>query len=959
MKISLAATRSALSRALLVAILAPPLVASAQFTTPNVINVPGDVTNVLGSTTFINHGLVAVGHISASTIDPFGESFGSVSSMQITGWTNHGDGTYSGTINILPDRGYNIGNFYSDYAARINQARFTLTPYYGSTNIGGTTDLEKLNAQTNQLSFGAITGVRFTYDDPTTGAGSFTTGLDPGTNSTTLFGQTMPYVTTYVGFQSPSATTNDTYNNINKLPIDAEALIIKADGSGYVGDEYGANIYYFDATKKIVGAIVPPPAFQPHSPVGVLNYSSAITPLNGRRNNQGFEGVSLSPDGTRLFALQQSACVQDSTQAANNQNAKNTRLLIYDVSTNPTNSTPLAEYALTLPTYKGSGNGAAVDKTCAQSEVVALDNHRFLVLPRDGNGLGNALPNPNVYKSVVLVDINTGTPSNIVNDSARNVEGGTITSNGVAGVLDPTITPLKWVEAVNMLNTNQLGKFNIQFDTGTGQVTKLTMGEKWEGMALVPAKDPTNPNDYFLFVGNDNDFLTSAGQIKGPDGTIVNYNGFNGYPANRIPAPVDSPNSENDTRILVFRVTIATGFNAGNLVAERAGDGSAALTSAGTPIFIQEYTPTGELVQTKTLPNAFPRPTGNPYNALDSGSATSNGQLSRSADGRFICVPAYNGTNGESGIAGSSSATIVRVIGLLDGSGAVDTSRAAAILTGNNYRSVTSSDGTNFWAVGQPGLVYFQPGVATNVLLTSNLRSVKIFNNQLFVCTGSGTTGVQSVGTGLPTNGTQTATQVITVGGASPSPYNFEFNPGFNVAYVADDRNNVAGGVIKYTNNGTAWVSNYTFSVGGAVNGARGIAVDWSGANPVIYATTAETSASRLVKIVDTGAAATATTIATAPVNTAFRGLAFAPTSGTVLVAPVIVSQTALGDGSFQASFSGPSGQTFRLLVSTNIMQPLSSWATLTNGTFSAGPSTYTDTAAIGQPQRYYIVVSP
>jgi hypothetical protein len=155
-------TRSTFSRLIFAALLAQPVLALAQFTTPNVTNIPGDVTNTLGPTTFINHGLVGVGHISASALDGFGETLGSVSSMQITGWTNNGNGSYSGTLNILPDRGYNSGNFYADYAARINQAGFTFTPYSGFTNIGGTTDLEKLNAQTNQLAFGAIRGVKFT-----------------------------------------------------------------------------------------------------------------------------------------------------------------------------------------------------------------------------------------------------------------------------------------------------------------------------------------------------------------------------------------------------------------------------------------------------------------------------------------------------------------------------------------------------------------------------------------------------------------------------------------------------------------------------------------------------------------------------------------------------------------------------------------------------------------------------
>ena len=467
------------------ALLAAPLATQAQFTTPDLSNIPGDVTNVLGTTTFINHGLVGIGHISASALDSFGETFGSASSLQVTGFTNNGDGTYNGTLNVLPDRGYNSGNFYSHYRARINQVGFKFTPYSGTTNIGGTTDLDKLNAQTNQFTFGSIGGVLFTYFDPITGSNSYTTGLDPGTNYTTLFGKPMPYVGTYVGYQSPSSTTNTTYPNINKLPLDSEALVLKADGSGYIGDEYGANVYYFNSSKQIVDAIVPPPAFQPHSPVGVLNYTSVNPPLNGRRNNQGFEGVSLSPDGTRLIALLQTACVQDGTQSANNQNAKNTRLLIYDVSTNPVPTNAIGEYVLTLPTYKSSGNGSAVDKTCAQSEVVALDNYRFLVLPRDGNGLGNNANNPNVYKTLLLVDTRVGGPTNLVNDAARNAEGGTIISNGVAGTVDPTITTLSWVEAVNMLNTNQLAKFNVQWDSGTNQVTKLTMGEKWESVAMV------------------------------------------------------------------------------------------------------------------------------------------------------------------------------------------------------------------------------------------------------------------------------------------------------------------------------------------------------------------------------------------------------------------------------------------------------------------------------------------
>jgi hypothetical protein len=535
-------------------VLAPSL-SFAQFTTPHVIATAADVTTTLGGTTFVNHGLVGVGRISASAFDSFGETFGSVSGLQITNWKGSAGGAYTGTFNILPDRGYNnnnAGGFFSNYAARVQQVSFSFTPYTGASNIGGSDIASQIAAQT-QISFtSAISGVKFTYTDPNTGAGATTTGLDPGaTGHATIFGTTVPYVIDYTGQPTPGAA-NQTFTNINKLAIDAEGLVLKADGSGYVSDEYGANVYYFNASKEIVGVIVPPAAVQPHT-AGALNFISTVAADDGRRNNQGIEGVALSPDGKKLFTLLQSATVQDS--GTPQQNRLYTRLAVYDVSSTATPDAPVAEYVLKLPTYTGNGGGGSVNFTAAQSEIIALDDHRILVLSRDANGQGSVTPSPSVFKSVLLVDLSVGTPTNFAGTSRDNL-GATVTS--AVGVLDPAITPLSSTEAVNMLNSDQLGKFNIDLDLGGGtQVTKRTLGEKWEGMSLVPANDPAAPNDYFLFIANDNDFLTSQGKMVGPAGTLVNYNAFSAHPAARLPAPVaPSTNNENDTMFLAFRVTI-------------------------------------------------------------------------------------------------------------------------------------------------------------------------------------------------------------------------------------------------------------------------------------------------------------------------------------------------------------------------------------------------------------------
>src|SRR5262249_13681110 len=304
----------------------------------------------------------------------------------------------------------------------------------------------------------------------------------------------------------------------------------------------------------------------------------------------GFEGVALSPGGTRLFVLLQSATIQDSNASA--QNRRQTRLLVYDVGATPTPTTPLAEYALTLPTYRTTGNGAAVNATCAQSEVVALDDFRILVLSRDGNGLGNASSNPSVFKSVLLVDTRVGAPTNLAGDAASNAEGGTITS--APGVLALGITPLAWMEALNILNSTQLAKFNIDLDTGVGQVSQLTLGEKWEGMALVPALDPDHPDDHFLFIANDTHFVTAPGRMLRPDGTIAPYDGFRGSDANRQPVNAGPGNvNANDTMFLVYRVTITDtpGVLRGGFVFDRA-----------TRRFVQPVT------AQKTSLNPIPRP---------------------------------------------------------------------------------------------------------------------------------------------------------------------------------------------------------------------------------------------------------------------------------------------------------------------------------------------------------------
>ncbi|MGO8927913.1 MAG: beta strand repeat-containing protein [Limisphaerales bacterium] len=87
------------------------------------------------------------------------------------------------------------------------------------------------------------------------------------------------------------------------------------------------------------------------------------------------------------------------------------------------------------------------------------------------------------------------------------------------------------------------------------------------------------------------------------------------------------------------------------------------------------------------------------------------------------------------------------------------------------------------------------------------------------------------------------------------------------------------------------------------------------------------------------------------------------PSNGTLAVVtaaapPMLSGFGPLSGSSFPLTFSGPSGQTYKVLMSTNVALPLASWTALTNGTFGSSPVNYTDTSATSA-YRFYRIVTP
>jgi hypothetical protein len=520
------------------------------YTTPNLdATAVGAVKTVsFNGASYLNKGLVGVGSFSSSTIDGLGDTLGSFSSFKVdtNTWRKNADGSYAGSLYTLPDRGYNVAGLI-DYAARIQKFDLAFTPDY-TTNTVGQTQLT--------LTFKGTTKI-------TDFNGNATTAVNP--TGTTLSGFT----------NVPTATVG----GVNKFTVDGEGLAIRADGSFYVSDEYGASIYHVSKTGQMQGVITPVqaliPQFSNSAYTGFTTESAAIATgiqTGGRRDNQGMEAVDITPDGKFLVSMLQSATRQD-TPSNSDFNRSYTRLFVYDITKTGTPTSPVGHYLVELPTVSTKGIGAAANKTAAQSEIVALSSSTFMVLTRDGNGngAGNAGPkatstgvgyadNPLVFKSIALVST-----ANATNLAGTIYETGyTSTVTGTAGTLAPIagIVAATTTDFVNLLNVNQLARFGLNMNTVstlgaaslavTPGVTVTpqdvnSLSEKWEALSVVPCLDAANPNDYFLLVGNDNDFITSTGTMLGQS-----YNG--------VVTPTSGSGSsetvENKNRILVYRVTL-------------------------------------------------------------------------------------------------------------------------------------------------------------------------------------------------------------------------------------------------------------------------------------------------------------------------------------------------------------------------------------------------------------------
>ncbi len=370
--------------------------------------------------------------------------------------------TYAGgnTFLAVPDRGPNANPYNSNvddttsYISRFHTLTLALT-----ATPGGALPFALTPTLTNTTLLSSPTALTY-------GSGT-ALGLSPGApvqNDATHF---------YFSGRSDNFGAGASTNPANAR-FDPEGVRVSNDGlTVFVSDEYGPYVRQFN---RATGQLVRTFALPANLDVAVLSAKgdNEMKPFNasGRVANKGMEGLAITPDGKTLVGVMQAPLIQD---AAVNATKNMIRLVTIDIATGDTK-----EYGYMLT----SGSGV--------SEIVAINDHEFLLDERDGKGLGDGT------QAAVkqFFKINT--------TSATDIKG----LNGAAAAAAAIVkTPTPFVDLVTLLLANGF--------------TKATIPAKIEGLAFGQDVLVGGVNTHTLFVVNDNDFLPTVGGLANPNQFFV------------------------------------------------------------------------------------------------------------------------------------------------------------------------------------------------------------------------------------------------------------------------------------------------------------------------------------------------------------------------------------------------------------------------------------------------------
>jgi hypothetical protein len=260
------------------------------------------------------------------------------------------------------------------------------------------------------------------------------------------------------------------------LRFDPEGIRVGLLGTLFISDEYGPDIFQFGPFGRLLRRLNVPSKFKISEPSADED-TELLSNKSGRQANRGMEGLAISPNGRFLFGIMQNALLQDNglRPGTTNRVSRNNRILKIDLLTGRTH-----EYVYVLD---------AINQGKGVCEILAINDHEFLVLERDNNySLPPGSDDPPELKAIYKIDINGAT------------DVSEIESLPACALSDPTcaltanIVPVKKTPFIDLL--------------GSAFGLVEMMPEKIEGLAWGP---DLPDGRHLLYVVSDNDLNPALG----------------------------------------------------------------------------------------------------------------------------------------------------------------------------------------------------------------------------------------------------------------------------------------------------------------------------------------------------------------------------------------------------------------------------------------------------------------
>ncbi len=310
-------------------------------------------------------------------------------------------------------------------------------------------------------------------------------GLGPGAPALNALDHTHYFTGRSDNFDPAQPSTNP-----RNARLDPESIRVSNNGrSVFISDEYGPYVYEFD---RLTGKRIRSFALPANLAISHLSSQKDDEIDNntiGRVTNKGMEGLAITPDGRTLVGIMQANLEQDKKGSL--------RIVTIDIHNGATH-----EYAYQL-TAKSAGGGSGV------SDIVAVNNHQFLVDERDGNGLGDTPLTTDTasaaeVKKLFLIDLNGA--QDVTNITGPNAD---LSSYAVSKTLF----------------------LDIVAKVSAAGVDPLLIPSKIEGVAFGQDVTINGVKKHTIYIANDNDFLaTVADPFKLPGdvsrGWVTNPNQF-------------------------------------------------------------------------------------------------------------------------------------------------------------------------------------------------------------------------------------------------------------------------------------------------------------------------------------------------------------------------------------------------------------------------------------------------